>query len=503
MSDDESSDWVQEWHRVFVMNSIFLIWSRVKRRHRNFFLLVPSTSLGSWLSMAASNSQQPQNIKLPMSSKASKQRTSRKGKEKEKNVTPSAIIAESTEGVVESTWPWMSLTDSSASKHPPLFTKDGRCVCVKCSKSSVLTLTMVFRPCSYFFSIVGPSVKIHSVATGQVVSTLHAPSQGPSVASTTPLHNITSATLNPHNAFQLITGSLSGYIMIWDFLDGVLLQTIDIGQSIHHICAHVGFKDVVFVAASRRSNNLLPNGEHVRRFSAIMTSFDLDQHLPIRYTDDNAVVLRVSLKASNATLEDRVQKSSEVTSVGKTKLIAGLAFSPSGTWLVAIGGHKAYVAMTSSLKSGFTKYVSPERLTCLAFHPSEEYFATGDVKGAIRLWYCLTEDIPRNAFGVEKKAPTTTLHWHAHAVSSIAFTPNGAYLLSGGEESVLVIWQVHTGRKEFVPRVGAPIQTVATYNKGDEEEYLLGLADATYAFVSARSLKLSRSYSRIKLGLSL
>lgn len=159
--------------------------------------------------------------------------------------------------------------------------------------------------------------------------------------------------------------------------------------------------------------------------------------------------------------------------------------------------------MTSSLTSGFTKYVSPERLTCLAFHPTEEYFATGDEKGNIRLWYCLNDTLPINARGVEKKTQTTSLHWHAHAVSSIAFTTNGAYLLSGGEESVLVIWQLHTGKKEFVPRVGAPINAVSVFkgSGSSEEEYLLGLADATYLFVSAGNLKISRGYSRIKLGL--
>lgn len=175
--------------------------------------------------------------------------------------------------------------------------------------------------------------------------------------------------------------------------------------------------------------------------------------------------------------------------------------SPSGSWLVAIGGHKAYVAPTSNLKAGFTKFVSPEALTCLSFHPSEEYFATGDEKGNIRLWYCLNEAATAYVPAVEKRAPTTTLHWHAHAVSALSFTPNGAYLLSGGEEAVLVIWQLHSGKKEFVPRVGAPISSIAVSRSvAAEEEYLLGLADATFAFVNAGRLKISRTVARIKLG---
>jgi len=79
--------------------------------------------------------------------------------------------------------------------------------------------------------------------------------------------------------------------------------------------------------------------------------------------------------------------------VGKTRTTRGLAVSAGGSWLVAIGGHKAYVAATANLKAGFVKFVSPEALTCLASHPTEEYFATGDDKGNVRLWYCLDEAI--------------------------------------------------------------------------------------------------------------
>ena len=39
--------------------------------------------------------------------------------------------------------------------------------------------------------------------------------------------------------------------MVWDFLDATLLQTIDIAQPIHYICAHEKFKNTVFVAASK------------------------------------------------------------------------------------------------------------------------------------------------------------------------------------------------------------------------------------------------------------
>jgi len=215
------------------------------------------------------------------------------------------------------------------------------------------------------------------------------------------------------------------------------------------------------------------------------------------------VILRVSLTTIDSSTNSTSLRSVDVSPVGKTRLPTGLAISANGAWLVATAGHKVYVAKTAVLAAGFTKYVSPERLTCLAFHPSEEYFATGDDTGVIRLWYCLNDDLATQARGVEKKTQTSAMHWHAHAVSALEFTGNGAYLLSGGEEAVLVIWQLHTGKKEFVPRVGSPINTISLGKaKSGAEEYLLGLADATYLFVNAASLKISRSYARVKIGKS-
>lgn len=64
---------------------------------------------------------------------------------------------------------------------------------------------------------------------------------------------LTCAVINPHNAFQLITGSLAGVVAVWDFVEATLLQIIDLAQPLHHICAHENFKDTVFVAASRPS----------------------------------------------------------------------------------------------------------------------------------------------------------------------------------------------------------------------------------------------------------
>jgi NET1-associated nuclear protein 1 (U3 small nucleolar RNA-associated protein 17) len=121
---------------------------------------------------------------------------------------------------------------------------------------------------SYFFSIAGSFVKMYSTTTGEIVSTLSAaqsidsdssPSANQEQRETSDL--FTAAVLNPNNSLQLITGSLNGYIMVWDIIEAAPLQIFDLHQPITHLCVHEKFKDTVFVGASRESNSDANAGE--------------------------------------------------------------------------------------------------------------------------------------------------------------------------------------------------------------------------------------------------
>jgi hypothetical protein len=87
--------------------------------------------------MAASSSRQPpQEIPLlPSPVTASKPQVRKdkgKGKAKERDVATRGR-AESSKNSGDqpvSAWPWVSLTESAASNHPPVFTKDGRYDCL-------------------------------------------------------------------------------------------------------------------------------------------------------------------------------------------------------------------------------------------------------------------------------------------------------------------------------------------------------------------------------------
>lgn len=298
--------------------------------------------------------------------------------------------------------------------------------------------------------------------------------------------------IHPHNPLQMITASLDGTIKVWDYLDAVILKNIDVGYPITHLAAHPTIKDYLFVAVSKPKHNPASSKK------------------PDPYTftgRTNSIIYSVSFAVAGKRSGGGgviARRPRELLRLGKTKEASGLQISPDGKWLVAIGNRKVQIASTSAVREGFIKFVSDERLVSLAFHPTEPNFATGDAMGKIRIWYCLDEKYIAQSqqAGAEKHAPTTLLHWHAHAVESLAYTPNGAYLLSGGEEAVLVLWQLSSKSREYVPRLGAPINSIAVADgtDGREQEFVLALADGSVTFVGALNLKATRSFARVKIG---
>lgn len=106
-------------------------------------------------------------------------------------------------------------------------------------------------------------MQIYSSSTGQVVSTLSQPKLDlPSTAQGLAAPDaITCATLSPHNPFQLITGSSDGCIRLWNFMDAILLRTLNIGKPIMHIAAHAKYSDHVFVSVGRGTKKKSSKGK--------------------------------------------------------------------------------------------------------------------------------------------------------------------------------------------------------------------------------------------------
>ncbi|CUM63022.1 uncharacterized protein PRCAT00000584001 [Priceomyces carsonii] len=80
--------------------------------------------------------------------------------------------------------------------------------------------------------------------------------------------------------------------------------------------------------------------------------------------------------------------------------------------------------------------------------------AIGTAAGPIQVLYS----------GLITESTQRLLKWHIDQVKSLEFTPDGSYLLSGGLEKVLVLWQLETGETQFLPRLNGPIEKITIDN---------------------------------------
>ena len=166
------------------------------------------------------------------------------------------------------------------------------------------------------------------------------------------------------------------------------------------------------------------------------------------------------------------------------------------------------VSLPSSPSHSSSSFKTLYNIHAIVCHPTEMCVATGNERGEIVLWW---------QWSHRTKPPVmTVLHWHAHTVADLCFTSDGrylsspsplfpfpfspplslslspspslslslpslslpspyplspsvpppslsigTYLLSGGEECVLVVWQLASQRSHYRPRLGAQITRVA------------------------------------------
>ena len=89
------------------------------------------------------------------------------------------------------------------------------------------------------------------------------------------------------------------------------------------------------------------------------------------------------------------------------------------------------------------------------------------------------------------------LHWHREAVSSVKFSQDGNYLISGGKETVLVIWQLQTAKKQFLPHLTSAIERIVVNPKGDR--YALQMGDNSIMVLSTSELKPVANFAGLQM----
>uniref|UniRef100_A0A2N9I1K3 WD repeat-containing protein 75 second beta-propeller domain-containing protein n=1 Tax=Fagus sylvatica TaxID=28930 RepID=A0A2N9I1K3_FAGSY len=192
-----------------------------------------------------------------------------------------------------------------------------------------------------------------------------------------------------------------------------------------------------------------------------------------------------------------------------------ITVSPSGKFFGIRNNRKLHVWSVPTTDSGrvLAKKITlhhTKTLNVLAFHPTERIIAAGDVSGRILVWRgfgCQTFSTGDELANKEEERPgvrgnddadsCSTWHWHSAEVKVLSFSSDGAYLYSGGKEGVLVVWQLDTGKKKFLPRIGSPLLYFT--DSPDPTLSSISCADNQIHILKMPSMDVLKSISGIKL----
>ncbi|KAJ4407825.1 NET1-associated nuclear protein 1 [Gnomoniopsis sp. IMI 355080] len=111
--------------------------------------------------------------------------------------------------------------------------------------------------------------------------------------------------------------------------------------------------------------------------------------------------------------------------------------------------------------------------------------AAGCARGAIFVYSDLLSQLQeqsKRGLDMPKKQ-----HWHRKAVHSVAWSADGNYLISGGSESVLVLWQLDTGKLDFLPHLAASLENIVVSPSG--AAYAVHMDDNSTMVLSTAEMK--------------
>ncbi|KAH7572563.1 hypothetical protein JRO89_XS04G0275200 [Xanthoceras sorbifolium] len=303
------------------------------------------------------------------------------------------------------------------------------------------------------------------------------------------------------------TASLDGTIRYWDFSVPELLKTINMKLPIHSM-----------VIPSLLGQPADSNEKQFSLFAYV--SLEGTRGTNSKKHKSKPKLLHGQVCKCNLT-ESRLVGG---VTLAETKVPEPITISSSGKFFGIRKRHKLSiwkVPDTESERVVLRKITlhHTKRMTVIAFHPTERTVAAGDVTGRILIWRGFGDKTFASGDGLaggkmisnDEEGPgvrndddadsCTTWHWHPSEVNLLFFSSDGAYLYSGGKEGVLVVWQLDTGKKKFLPRIGSPLLYFTV--SPDPSLSSISCADNQIHLLKMPSMEILKSISGIKLPCSL
>jgi NET1-associated nuclear protein 1 (U3 small nucleolar RNA-associated protein 17) len=302
------------------------------------------------------------------------------------------------------------------------------------------------------------SIKVVEVESGVVVRVLSPVGRS----------EVTQIIINPlKSVSQIISCSVDGTLAIWDWTTGEQVKGFRTRHAIHSMIV----KSFDFASSS---------------LELLIVSLRLKGPLGCNLPDSRKLFNYYGQKMTSLIEHIKIDLSSgafKMRQIFKSRGLTRLALSPCGKELVFNSREEIRFCRLDEGED-FKVYRTLKHssaITRIQYHPKEPCLVLADRHGQIVMWYCLEDKVMAYTYTY----PQRTLHWHANEVTDMAFTSAGQYLLSGGEEAVMVLWQVESGLRQYLPRLGDPIHFITV--SGDDRWVAISTRDNAVHLVSLTS----------------
>ncbi|KAL9076226.1 MAG: hypothetical protein Q9157_003736 [Trypethelium eluteriae] len=316
------------------------------------------------------------------------------------------------------------------------------------------------------------AVHIYSVSSSVLVRTLPASKAGVSVFA-----------LSAANANNIYIATTDGVVFLWNWVTGTRLGRWELQDRIAGIWASIepsAEEDTVFtIDRSRQSKH-----------------YTITAHR-LRYGSDASKTTSVTLLQSQQKIQGlKVLHQGEVIiAFFSRSLVLGQLNRQEDPSFEA----KAYVWREMDCFNEITAFdarVVPNRKgKSKDYKKSTDIFVDvviGTIEGPIFIYSDLLNKLISHSQKKPGKPQSSYLdskrfHWHRQAVGTVKWSRDGNYLISGGTETVLVLWQLETMKKQFLPHLTAEIESLVVSPSG--AAYAVRLTDNSLIVLSTSELK--------------
>ncbi|DBA03770.1 TPA: hypothetical protein N0F65_005660 [Lagenidium giganteum] len=280
-------------------------------------------------------------------------------------------------------------------------------------------------------------------------------------------HEVTAIAPHPLNSLQVLAAYEDGKVIVWDFIEEKILQEFDAKAPILWMAVSVNAPTMLMMVVSTADKD-----------SDVASKWALIEFNMKRKRRGRTILDYAKLPFHTADMQSVEEEESQQEGAQAD----GASWAFQGDFIVISAGARLLavrVQKNADNEGNGRPFVTQKlyhmrEVTCVAVHPRKLEFSIGDSLGQIFRFHgnaLTTTTTNASALALS----TAKMHWHSHAVTCLTYSIDGNYLLSGGEECVLVSWHLESGRRAYLPRRSAALEFIAP--RLDGAGYAVALQD--------------------------